>query len=128
MIRMSVNEKSSSRYFCDSFQLPNWVLDSVTMCHMTPQVPDFILYSFENTDKYIEVADGHYVTENKKLQVQIIICDDNRNPFIATLHNVLFAPDLCDILFSIIQLMNLLHTCLFHKGFCVVYFGDKKEN
>ena len=54
--------------------------------------------------------------EKKKGQVQIIICDNNVNPFIETLHNVLLAPDLCDGLFSIITLMNLGHTCLFHKG------------
>ena len=56
------------------------------------------------------------------------MCDDNGYPFIATLHNVLLAPDLCDTLFSIITLMNLGHTCLFHKGFCTVYFGEKEKN
>ena len=29
---------------------------------------------------------------------------------------------------SIITLINLGHTCIFHKGFCTVYFGAKKEN
>ena len=24
--------------------------------------------------------------------------------------------------------MNLVHTCLFHKKFCTVYFGNKKED
>ena len=24
--------------------------------------------------------------------------------------------------------MNLGHTCLFHKGFCIVYFGAKEKN
>ena len=24
--------------------------------------------------------------------------------------------------------MNLLHTCLLHKGFCAVYFGSKEKN
>ena len=24
--------------------------------------------------------------------------------------------------------MNLGHTCLFHKGFCAVYFGEKEKN
>ena len=56
------------------------------------------------------------------------MCDDNRNTFIATLYNVLRAPDLCDRLFSIITLMNAGHTCLFHKGFCTVYFGAEKKN
>ena len=56
------------------------------------------------------------------------MCDDNRDPFIATLHNVLLATDICNRLFPIIKLMNLGHTCLFHKGFCMVYFGDKDKN
>ena len=28
---------------------------------MTPQVSDYVPGSLEDTDKYIEVADGHYV-------------------------------------------------------------------
>ena len=56
------------------------------------------------------------------------MCDDNGYLFIAILDNVLLAPDLCDRLFSIIALIKLGHTCLFHKGFCKVYFGDKEEN
>ena len=79
-------------------------------------------------DKYIEVADGHHVTAKQNGQVQIKMCDDNRNTFIATLYNVLLAPDLCDRVFSIITLMNAGHTCLFHKGFCTVYFGAKDND
>ena len=56
------------------------------------------------------------------------MCDDNGYTFIATLHNLLLAPDLCDRLFSIIMLMNSGHTCLFRKGFCTVYFVDKEKN
>ena len=56
------------------------------------------------------------------------MCDNNGKTFIATLHNVLLAPDLCDRLFSIITLINAGHTCLFHKGFCTVYFGADKIN
>ena len=26
------------------------------------------------------------------------------------------------------MLMNLGHTCLFQKGFCTAYFGDKEKN
>ena len=95
---------------------------------MTPEVSDFIPGSLEDTDKYIGVADGHHVTAKQKGQVRIQMCDDNRNSFIATLHNVLLAPDLCDRLFSIITLMNAGHTCLFHKGFCTVYFRSKEKN
>ena len=54
--------------------------------------------------------------------------DDNRKTFIATLYNVLLAPNLCDRLFSIINLMNAGHIFLFHKGFCTVYFRAEKKN
>ena len=87
---------------------------------MTPRVLDFIPGLIEYTDKYIEVADGNYVTEKQKLQVQIKIYTDNGDYFITALHNVLLAPYLCDSLFSIITLMNLGHACLFYKGFCTV--------
>ena len=40
----------------------------------------------------------------------------------------LLAPDFCNRLFSIITLMNAGHTCLFYKGFCTVYFGEKEDN
>ena len=56
------------------------------------------------------------------------MCDDNGNPFIATLYNVLLEPDLCDRLFSIITLMNSGHTCFLNKGFCTVYLGAKENN
>ena len=56
------------------------------------------------------------------------MCDNNTKTFVATLYNVLLAPDLCDILFSIITLMNDGHMCLFHKGFCTLYFGAKENN
>ena len=54
--------------------------------------------------------------------------DNNGKTFVATLYNVLLAPDLCDGLFSIITLINARHTCLFHKLFCTVYFGAKEDN
>ena len=54
--------------------------------------------------------------------------DNNGETFIATLYNVLLAPDLCDRLFSIITLMNAGHTFLFHKRFYTVYFGAKEDN
>ena len=95
---------------------------------MTPEVSDFIPGSLEDTDKYIEVSDGHHVTAKQKGQVRIKMCDNHGDPLIAMLHNILLAPDLCDRLFSIITLMNSGHTCLFHKGFCMVYFGAEKKN
>ena len=56
------------------------------------------------------------------------MCDDNGYPFIAMLHNVLLAPDLCDRLFYIIRLVNSVHTCLFHKRFCNFYNVTKEKN
>ena len=56
------------------------------------------------------------------------MCNDNRYPFIATLHNVLLALYLYNRLFPIITIMNLVNTCVLHKGFCTVYFGAKSNN
>ena len=39
--------------------------DLVATCLMTPEVSDFIPGSLEDTNKYIEVADGHHVTAKK---------------------------------------------------------------
>ena len=128
MARMSSNDKHKSEKYGDSSQLTNWILDLVAMCHMKPEVSDFITGSLEDTDKYIEVADGHHVTAKQKGQVRIQMCDDHGKTFIATLHNVILAPDLCNRIFSIIMLMNTGHTCIFHKGFCTVYFGEEKKN
>ena len=95
---------------------------------MKPQVSDDVPGQLKDTDKYIEVADGHHVTAKQKGEVQMKMCDNNGDNLIATLYNVLLAPDICDGLFSIIMLMNLGYTCLFRKGFCTVYFGDKEKN
>ena len=92
MARIYVNDECPSGNFGDSSQLTNWILDSGATCHMKPEVSDFIPGSLEDTDKHIEVADGHHVTAKQKVQVQINMCDDNGYPFIATLHNVLLAP------------------------------------
>ena len=76
---------------------------------MMPEVSDFIPGSLDDTDKHIKVADGHHVMEKQKWQVRIKMCDDNGDTFIATFHNVLLAPDLCDRLFSIITLTEETH-------------------
>ena len=67
-------------------------------------------------------------SQKKTGQVQIEIRGDNGKTIVATLYNVLLAPELCDRLFSIIKLINLGHTCLFNKGFCTVLFSDKKQS
>ena len=90
---------------------------------MTPEVSVFLIGLLEDTYKHIEVADGHHVTAKQKGQVWIKIYENNGDPFIATLHNVILAPDLFDRLFSIITLMNPGYTCLLHKRFCTVYYG-----
>ena len=53
MARIYDNNECSSRYFGDSSQLTNWILDSGATCHMMPQVSDFIRGLLEYTDKYI---------------------------------------------------------------------------
>ena len=54
--------------------------------------------------------------------------DTNGKPYITTLYNVIFTPDFCNWLFSIIMLMNLGHTWLFHKGFHMVFFCANLQN
>ena len=75
-----------------------------------------------------DLCDGHHVTTKQKGSVRIQMFDCNRETFIDALYNVLLAPDLCDRLISIITLMNAGHTCIFHKGFCTLYFGTKEDN
>ena len=127
MACMSDNDEFPSRNFGESLQQDNWVLDSGATFHMTPQVSEFIPGLLDYMDKHIEVADGHYAMAKQKRQVQIKMCDNNGDTFITTLHNVLLSPDLCDRLFSIIALMNWVHTCLLRKGFCMVCFGSKQK-
>ena len=71
MARMYDNEECTTGDFGDSFQLTNCILDSGATCYMTPEFSDFIPGFLEDTDKNIEVADGHHVTEKQKGQVQI---------------------------------------------------------
>ena len=128
MAHMYSNAEIPRRYFWDSLQLTNLVLDSGATCHMIPDILGFIPGSLVETDKYIEVTDGHFVTANQTREVQIKMCDCNGKPFFATLYNILFAPDLCGWLFSIIKLMNSGHNCLFNKGFWTVFFSDNEQN
>ena len=68
MARMSSNYKRSSEKYDDSSQLINCILDSGATCHLKPEVSDFIPESLEDTDKYIEVADGHHIMGKQKGQ------------------------------------------------------------
>ena len=125
---MSSNDECSSENYSDSSQLTNRILDLGATCHMTQEVSDLIPGSLEDMDKYIEVADRHHVTAKQKGQSRIQMSNNNGKPFIASLHNVLLAPDLCDSLFSIITLMNSGNTCLFHKMFFAIYFVARDNN
>ena len=69
MARMSSDDERETKEYGDSSQLTNWILDSGATYHMKPEVSDFIPGSLEDTDKYIEVADGHHVTAKQKRSV-----------------------------------------------------------
>ena len=60
---------------------------------MTPEVTDFVPGSLEDTDKFIEVADGRHVTAKQKGSVRIQMWNDNGKTFVATLYNILLVPD-----------------------------------
>ena len=94
MARMPNDDVRKNKDYGNSSQLTNWILDSGATCHMTPEVTDFITGSLEDTDKFIEVTDGHHVTAKQKGSVRIQMFDDNGKTFFATLYNVLLAPDL----------------------------------
>ena len=65
---MSDDDKCPSRNFGDSSQFTNWILDYGPTFHMTPEVLGFIPRLLD-TDKNIEVRDGHQVIATKKGQV-----------------------------------------------------------
>ena len=53
MVRMSSNDERSRENYGGSLQSTNWILDSGSTCHMTPDVSDFIPGSLEDTDRHI---------------------------------------------------------------------------
>ena len=53
MAQMSNDDVSKNKDFGDSSQLTNWILDSGSTCHMTPEDTDFIPGSLEDTDTFI---------------------------------------------------------------------------
>ena len=65
MTCMSSNAESPRIDFGDSSELTNWILDSGANFHMTPDISDFIPGSLAETDKYIEVAEGNFITAKK---------------------------------------------------------------
>ena len=70
MARLSGNYECPSETFGDSSQLTHCILDSRATCHMTPEVYVINPGSFEDTDKYIEISDGHHITAKQKGHVQ----------------------------------------------------------
>ena len=87
MSRMSSNDECPSGNYVDISQSTNLFSGSVATCHMTPEILDFIPGLLEDTDKHIEVVDINHITAKQKGQVQIKMCDDHGDPFIAMLHN-----------------------------------------
>ena len=53
---------------------------------MTPEVTDFVPGSLEDTDKFIEVVDGHHVTAKQKGSVRIQMCDKSLSVIVAHLY------------------------------------------
>ena len=81
MARISGNDKRPIIYVGDISQLTNWNLDSRSTSHMAPQVLYFVPGLLEDTDKFIEVADGHHITAKKKGQFQSKNFNENGDPF-----------------------------------------------
>ena len=68
---MYTNADSPRRDYGYSLQLTNWILDSGLTCHMTLDISGFVPGSLVETDKYIKVADGYFITEKQTGEVQI---------------------------------------------------------
>ena len=79
MSPVSSDAKIPRRYSGDSSQLTNWIFDSGATYHMTPEISDYKPGSLVETDKYIEVAYGHYVTSKQTGEVQIKMRDNDGN-------------------------------------------------
>ena len=90
MERIPGHYECLSEHFGDISQLTNWILYSREMCHMTPEVSDLIPGLLAEIDKHIQVADRHHIKGKQKVKVQINLCVNNGDDFIATFHNVLW--------------------------------------
>ena len=62
MTRIYTNVEIPRRDYGDISRLTNWILDSGATCHTTPEISDFIPGSLVETNKYVEVLDGNFVT------------------------------------------------------------------
>ena len=63
---MSSNAERTRRYFGDSSQLTNWIVDSGETCHITPDISNNIPGSLVETDKYVEVSYRYFSQRNKE--------------------------------------------------------------
>ena len=91
MAHIYSNAENPRRNYGDSLQPNNCILDSGATCNTTPEISDFIPGLLAEKDKYIKVAYGNFITAKKTGKVQITMRDDNGNPFITTLYNILLA-------------------------------------
>ena len=66
MAHMSSNAESPRRYFGDSLQLTNCILDSFVTFHVTPEILGLIPISLVETYQFIEVEDGKFSQQNKQ--------------------------------------------------------------
>ena len=71
MTHISTNEEIPWRNYGDNLQRTNWISDLGVTCHTTAEISDFILGLLVETDKYIEVAFGHFTTAKNKGYVKI---------------------------------------------------------
>ena len=94
---------------------------------MILEVSGFIPGLLDDTDKHIEVVEGHHVIEKQKGEVRIKMCNDNENTFFTTLHNVLLALDLFKRFFYVITLMNQDIIVSFVKGLAQCTLETKRK-
>ena len=80
MACMPSNVESPRRYFGDSSQLTNWILDSGTTCHITPYISYCIPGSLMETDKYTEFTYGNFVTAKDTCYFKIKCVTTMENP------------------------------------------------
>ena len=66
MARMYYNAEIPRRYFRDSLQLKNWILDPDATCHMILDIFDFILRSLVETENILKLHMGISPQRNKQ--------------------------------------------------------------
>ena len=86
---MSIDDKRKSGEYGDSSHLTNWILYSGATFHMTPEVTDFIPGALEDTDKFIEVADGHHIVEEHRSLGGSIISRLDNGAFVGLIYELL---------------------------------------